>query len=316
MQCHEYRRFEPPEPFRPKTSKRPVESEIASPKESPPASRLWGGKANPFDSIQPQAVVQGSLDNCYLLSALASLARTRPELLKEMISENTGGQSFTICFPGAKDRKVTVEAPTERELAKYTKSTEFGIWPAILEKALGKYLKENKAECLKLLGHELANSNSADLAQHTDGGGRAAMMLQLLTGNPTSGVEIHRRRDPEPSHDLLKSAFHTSDRRLPVVAVIAENNADALKAGLTPKHAYSVLAYDPDTRILTLRDPYGKAMQNSEGLAIETNNGVFRMRLDHFIHLFDELSCGGSESSGTRGFMIIPKHFRTDKQVK
>jgi hypothetical protein len=316
IHCHGNQKSETTEPSRSAPSRRWLECEITALLSPPPASRLWGKHADPTASLRPEAVMQGNVDNCYFLSTLASLASAKPNLLREMIAENAGSGTYTVCFPGAKDKKVTVEAPTERELERYAKSTEWGVWPAVLEKALGKFLKDNKDECLKLLGHELAIKNTSDLAQYTDGGGKAAMMLQLLTGQPASGIEIHRRRDPEPSHDLLKLAFHSGGPLQPVVATISESNAQAVKSGLTPRHAYSVLAYDPESKIITLRDPYGKAMQNSAGLAIETNKGVFRMRLDDFVQLFDELCCSNTSAPAQRGMIMMPRKLSIYKPAK
>jgi hypothetical protein len=267
-----------------------------------PASQLWGSKDQPIDSIRPHAVIQGSAQDCFILAPLASIAAARPELIRDMITDNKDG-SFTVTFPGARDRKVTVAAPSADDLSKYSRATELGSWVPVIEKAMAKYLKDNEQERTRIIGREVSTAQAADLSQLCEKGGKAAMVLQLLTGSPASGVEIHKRRDTQPSHEALVSAFAADKQNQPVVASIGNSNERVLKAGLTPNHAYSVLAYDPDAKIVTLRDPYGKAMPNSEGLAITTQNGCFRMRLEDFVQHFDEL-CLGNQSRASGGAII------------
>src|SRR6185436_1826409 len=95
--------------------------------------------SKPVDSIRVEAVRQGIVGDCFFLAALASLAVACPELIPKMIAALPDGM-FKVNFPGDRELDIIVEAPTTVELALYAKSSQFGIWPAVLEKAYGKYL--------------------------------------------------------------------------------------------------------------------------------------------------------------------------------
>src|SRR5262249_28812147 len=94
--------------------------------------------ANPLDSIRPEAIHQGSIGDCYFLSAMASMANdpVGRQQLHDMIHDNGNG-TYTVTFPGAPDEPVTVSAPADAETALFAQGNKLGTWPAILERAYG-----------------------------------------------------------------------------------------------------------------------------------------------------------------------------------
>src|SRR5262249_2412454 len=105
---------------------------------------LFADKDNPLESIKPEAVLQGRINDCPFLADLAALAGTPDgkQAIKDMIHANADG-TYTVTFPGAPDQPITVAAPTDSELAYYAGGSDCGTWASVLEKAYGKYLDAN-----------------------------------------------------------------------------------------------------------------------------------------------------------------------------
>jgi hypothetical protein len=57
-----------------------------------------------------------------------------------MIRENEDG-TYTVTFAGARSEPITVNRPTLLESVLYTRLTECGYWPAVIEKAFGMYMQ-------------------------------------------------------------------------------------------------------------------------------------------------------------------------------
>ncbi len=92
--------------------------------------------------IQYSDVRQGFLGDCYLMAALAAVAKGDPEIIRNMIRDNGDG-TFTVTFhthsitSGWETKDVTVKA---EDLGKYGQSTDNGeLWPAIIEQAYAEW---------------------------------------------------------------------------------------------------------------------------------------------------------------------------------
>lgn len=266
------------------------------------SSSLYGRFANPLEAIKPEAVLQGDIDDCYFLSSVAAVACGNPDVIRNMVAENADG-SYTVTFPGARDKPVRVDRASIRSADRSTRTSEHGIWPLVLEAAFGKYLSENPREEERILGRQTSVRRLPSFVEYTGGGGRASLVLQLLTGNQVSGIEMHQRRDVELAREALRSAF-SANLSQALVATISNDNQSALAAGLTPRHAYAVVGFDPTNDIVILRDPYGRAKPNQDGKCIETNRGVFRMPVSEFVRNFDELAIGMPGQRQAPGLML------------
>ncbi|MBX9724627.1 MAG: hypothetical protein K2X81_24695, partial [Candidatus Obscuribacterales bacterium] len=75
---------------------------------------LYANVDEPLKSITPEAIHQGYIGDCVFEAVLSSMAQSRPALIKEMIKDNDDG-TYTVTFPGASDKPVTVSAPTVAE---------------------------------------------------------------------------------------------------------------------------------------------------------------------------------------------------------
>lgn len=247
---------------------------------------LYATPGDPTASIKPDAIRQGSINDCYFLSSLSSLAERDPGAIRDMIRQNENG-SYTVTFPGDRQNPVNVNPPTDAQLMTYNHGSERGTWASVMESAYNKYVNENV--------------NWSRTGSDLEGGGAGR---SPLVGNHALGLLTGR----SVNQDLLNfTSRSTTHRRLssavaegrPATAWIAGNSlAGPLKApnesGLQTGHEYGILGYDPSSRTVTVRNPYGAhplvvgEPVNAEGAPRDgQRDGVFRMTLDEFYKNFD-----------------------------
>ncbi|MBX3076678.1 hypothetical protein KF913_22400 [Candidatus Obscuribacterales bacterium] len=221
---------------------------------------LFGGKTNPLDAIKPDAIQQGMIGDCYFESAVAALAATNPEQIKNMITDNHDG-TYTVTFPGDKDQPITVDAPTDAEKGLYNRGGTNGSWANVLEKAYGKYCVENPSHRSPF---NLGGGNT--LPEGADGGeffhGRA---MSLLTGKGRDGDSL-MFTSTETLRAKLTDALAGENKR-PVIAGI-NNGFGNTEDGFYKAHMYSITAFDPngpDGGTVTVRNPWGGADDSTRG---------------------------------------------------
>ncbi|MBI4534199.1 MAG: hypothetical protein HY711_09680, partial [Candidatus Melainabacteria bacterium] len=234
---------------------------------------LYNDKVNPVASIASKAVRQGFVGDCAYMGTLSAVAAFNPQSIVKMIEEK--GKEFKVTFPGAKDKPVTVSAPTEPELARYASGHKYGLWVPVVEKALGEFeRKRSVGWSVPDLAHE-----AIDDGQYLD------YTLQLLTGKKieitgiTLGVE-------DTIHAKLKEACLA---KYPVVADIEPGTPNC--RGLVGNHTYTILSYDAQKHIVTVRNPwgFGEIKRPDGGARDGTDDGVFRMSLVEFCSSFKSI---------------------------
>ncbi|MBX9771903.1 MAG: hypothetical protein K2X29_11055 [Candidatus Obscuribacterales bacterium] len=227
----------------------------------------FGGRP-PLESIRPEAVRQGTEGDCALQATLASMARTNPGAIRDMIHDNQDG-TYTVTFPGDRRHPVRVAAPTDSELAAYGGGSEYGTWPAIIERAYGVHENPNVTVPGDVAAH------SGDTEEHT------RRTMELLTGHHAHDSEVAEMSDPELQRVLARSNRH------PVTALVNGDTrwSDNVQpgSGLQGTHAYSVVGYDPHTHQVTLRNPWGQGEIGGRGHARDGHDdGTFTMSYEEF----------------------------------
>jgi YD repeat-containing protein len=237
---------------------------------------LWGKNSEPLDSIHPEAIDQESLGDCYFVAPVAGMANT-PEgkqQIKDMIEDNGDG-TYRVTFPGDPDHPVTVDEPTQAELARGSKPGKDGIWVAVLEKAYGKYQSKHSEE-----EHEYS-------IDHISNGGSNKTSLQLLTGKEVD-QDFLSDTTKETTHEKLTAAIH---EKRPVTAGTREewgqergwSDGYSDGAGVPMHHAYTVTDYNPETRMVTLRNPWKEGDPKFRARKLDDpDDGTFQMSLDDF----------------------------------
>lgn len=240
--------------------------------------KLWGS-ADPIDSITPEAVDQEQVGDCYFLASVAAVAKTKEgkESIKNMIEDNKDG-TYTVRFPG-NPRAITVDEPTDAELAHGAAAGREGVWVAVLEKAYAKYQAKETGEKPRYM---------------TDGieGGYTNEALELMTGKRVKDLQLENT-SKEEMHKILTSSME-DDR--PVTCEIDDPEGEETErskkgdngAGLPSGHSYTITGYDPETRMVTVRNPWGSGEpKDKDGKTLDGNNdGTFTMSLDDFYRNF------------------------------
>lgn len=243
---------------------------------------LFGDESKDGGGIKALAVRQGSVGNCCFMAGLASLAETSPQTIKNMITSNADG-TFTVRFPAIPDEPFVVSRPTEAERMLYSRSSQSGIWPQLIEKAYGAYL----------IKHGLVKPDARDretgIAQEgSDGGDTIANGLSILATGEVAVVEIAGKSEQEIGASISASLKAGK----PVSLGLHKDEAETQKAGsplegLSNNHAYSVIGYDERSGKVLVRNPWGSGEPSKNGIARDCDNdGVFALTVGELKNYF------------------------------
>lgn len=215
---------------------------------------LYGNEKDPLGSITADGVDQGTIGDCYFLAALASVANSNPQQIKDMIKDNGNG-TYTVTFPNTPGEPFTVSAPTEAELGLYNQSGRYGTWSTILEKAFGAYRQSDVFRRPSNLG------GGNTVAEGADGGGFFGPIRVLTGKNFTLRSTTFNSQDELARQ--LNDALNNGQKRAVVASVgvgLPFWSGETTQAGFQRSHMYSILAFDPkgkDGGTVTVRNPWG-----------------------------------------------------------
>lgn len=284
-----------------------------------------------ISGIRGTDVVQGGVYDCRFLSALASLASSKNgrESIEKMIKSQPDG-SFTVTFPGDSTNPVTVGPLTQTEVRLYARAEDrashssSGMWVPVIEKAYGRYRIDHMSgidRVLRLLKHTIfeARLDSAPIlvgfgASYGSGDDLA---MSLLTDRPTKqlmtwGYEIgtfglgkgyatvrqvqswfDRAKTVKSFEDEQHAALVASSKSGGIATAGTELSQDAATVGLRPGHAYALIGYDVDKRVVLISDPMGKIeFRDGESGSVRdgVNDGIFMLSLTDFNRYFSHLT--------------------------
>ncbi len=257
-----------------------------------------GAKLYGPNGVQSADVRQGYIGDCYLASALAAVAGTRPDAIKQAIKDNGDG-TFTVRFyeVGWDGKKTAHQESVDADLASdgdrpaYANSTEqvegkdfMELWPSILEKAYAAWKGSYDA-----IGN----------------GGNSGDVMTALTGEPCRSAPTQGAGNNDPLWTKMKKA---SDEKRPMTASTGGEEDPRYKdpeAGVYGWHAYTVLGVEEKKagavtdRIVTLRNPWAKRRRNADAAAVgdagnETGGGVFQLKWPEFRRLYDNVVVQGA----------------------
>jgi hypothetical protein len=185
------------------------------------------------------ALHQGSLGDCYFLSALDGKAQKDPQAVQRMMSQNADG-SYQVNLPGASPQHV---APvTDGQIGVGTTTGQNGVWGTVAEQAWEQARPQNQ--------------NNPNHRYDTDQGGQLAQGVEAVTGHVANQQNL--------------SDISTADLRSQLVS--AQQNGKVVTAGtphsfgnppsdqsgdLYAAHAYTVTNYNAKTDEITVRNPWG-----------------------------------------------------------
>ncbi len=232
---------------------------------------LYSHADSPNESIRPKFVKQGSLWDCYFHASLASVADARPDLIKKMIHDNRDG-TYTVTFAGAANQPWRIQSLTESEKMIYGSSTEGGLWPLVIEKAYGEQLRKEYGNMgLGALVDDMLPYQLTNIA------GLSEQVLDKITGQQHDTMFMPMVND----NDLGAALKSACDQHIPMTCGSKLADIRPRPQGLDTHHAYSILKYDSDKHLVTIRNPHG--------VNEETYQGTFQMTLEQLRDNFTDV---------------------------
>jgi len=236
--------------------------------------RLFANRDNPDRSICPEGFIQGQTGNCNFVAAAAGMANLRRGALHSMFTENRDG-SITVNFhdDSCNGRRVpiTVQPPTQAELAYHETGSQHGTYGMVMQMAHGRYFDRNAARGTEVeAGHGWAIHRG----------------LRMLTGEDYS-FNMCRTMTDQALYDRINSNL----RRNTPVSAIFTSVGDSDETGLPAWHHYTIMRMEDDpahpgdrTRAnIVLRNPHGSSgLQNTPADVTDLGNGLIRMSYRRF----------------------------------
>ncbi len=217
------------------------------------------------NDVSPLDVQQGQAGDCYFLAALASLAASDPQMIKDMIHPNLDG-SYTVDFhDGAGALVSTIVKPDlmvrddtgHPTFASFNVDDQHESWVAIIEKGYAQVMG----------GYAIIGS-----------GGDAIIGLQALTGHRYTEYAFTVRQGVDSNY-LLDRIKQSLDNNLPMIAATSGLTPDL---NIVQNHAYAIVGYDPTTQKIRLQNPWRFYEPGSDG----KDDGQFNLSLEDFTRNF------------------------------
>jgi hypothetical protein len=212
-------------------------------------------EGTPFGGATPSPadVKQGAIGDCYLLAALAAVAKANPSIIEGMIKDNGDGTYDVsiyedVAWFGKDLKKKTVKVTQTFPL------DEKGD-PIYAKKATG--LDGKPALWVMLI--EKAYAQLKGGYEDIGGGGDSGEALEAITGKKVKEYDLDEYKDfqIEATLELLTSNGHaiTASPRRPSAKSDLAKEQDA--ADIVRKHAYTLLRYEKASKTIILRNPWG-----------------------------------------------------------
>lgn len=262
---------------------------------------------NGVSGVSVSDIQQGDRPTCYLLGATTALTQQRPKDILKLIEKNKDG-TYTVTFPGLPEtkkksipvipgalpfaqpkieiknaNKITVKAPTEEELKKFThKGLDNSTWVAIIDKAYNQYCQNYglKANYIPFYPKEKAS----DYGMPWEG-------VQALTGNKTEHLTVDFTRDKKIM-DKVEAAL--KDKKVVVACTIGKGDTSPKKGELrmSSAHVFGVMAVNREKNTITVRDPYGDADymgDNKKLITDRSKDGFLELSMEKFNKYFTDI---------------------------
>jgi len=201
------------------------------------------GSTDGYD-IHPNDIEQGKLGNCYFLTALAAVAQSNPEAIRNLIKDNGDGSYDVTLY--AKDRKlafhptiITVKPQfpvNHRGEPAYAGKGDNELWVMIMEKAYA-----------KLIG------NYDEIVS-----GKAENGLEAILGTDVREYNFQKYDEKKIIWIIIKSL----EDKLPITASSSGKGEEPITVApdtiVYGGHGYSIVAIDTDKETILLRNPWGE----------------------------------------------------------
>lgn len=232
------------------------------------------------DGVHYDDVIQGSIANCYMVAAFSSIAHADPSLIEDAIQDNGDG-TYTVRFyeksgyysSSAKPVYVTVDddLPTSGgSSSKYANGRDRKeLWVGILEKAYAQWKG----------GYEQVGN-----------GGISGEVMTALTGKSYGYTNLAHAL-PDTVFNRIKNGA-ASGKPMAAGTYGEKDGVDYTGTGVYAWHAYTVLGAveENGVKYVQLRNPWGQSEHNPDGISDGKNDGIFKMKLNDFVKLYQGLT--------------------------
>ncbi len=223
------------------------------------------------DGVSYDDVIQGSIGDCYLVSALSAVAQTNPKAIENAIKENGDGTYTVRFFEKNSTKQVEIKidgdiAQSASGSARYAKSRDSKeLWVGLIEKAYAQWKG----------GYEAIGN-----------GGYPGEVMSALTGK-SSSYSTNAYAD-----SVFAKIQRGAQGEKPMTAVTygKDSGVDYNGTGVYAWHAYTVLGATEEAgeKLVQLRNPWGSSEPGNDG----KNDGIFKMKLEDFAKLYQGVDIG------------------------
>lgn len=210
--------------------------------------------------IDPNDVKQGALGDCYLLAAMAAVARANPESIRKLIKDNGDGtydvtlQVYKHWFSLSRSPvtvKVTPTFPTASGGSPaYAKTGDMGkdgpeLWAMLIEKAYAQY-----------------EGGYDEIGE----GGQPGQAMEMLTGLDETKIKTNNMTETQ----IINVINTALKQKWPITTYTRDfgkkKDKEARKLKVVGNHAYTPMAVNTTAKTIDLQNPWGK--QHVTGLSI------------------------------------------------
>jgi hypothetical protein len=233
-----------------------------------------------IDGPDPGDVRQGAIGNCYFPAAMAAIAHTDADAIKNMIKENGDG-TYTVTFFDNLYRNP----PTKKEVTidgdLYSRSWGGPIYGS----SLGGSTTKDKMELWYPL-IEKAYAQWKGSYESIGNGGISGDVMAAVLGKDDRYTSLGWA-SPD---DVFKKIKEAETNKWPATAgTHGKDRADIYtNTGVYANHAYSVLGAveENGVKYVKLRNPWGQSEPGYDG----KNDGFFKLELDKFMKLYSSIA--------------------------
>ncbi|MCX6551765.1 MAG: C2 family cysteine protease, partial [Acidobacteria bacterium] len=204
--------------------------------------------------IRANDVAQGMLGDCYWLSALATMAETNPDVIRNAIKDNGNG-TYDVTFYDNNRIPFTITVDNKFPVKRRNGSTPFA--------APGDVSKDNKRE-LWVMIMEKAWAKAKGSFGHSEGGFGAPAM-EALSGKPSQWYALNAGNIPGKATGVLDFKVLEDAAKKGYAMTTGSLNKNAAQHNpyyqgpnpLVSSHEYYISAVDPVKKTITIQNPWG-----------------------------------------------------------
>ena len=238
-----------------------------------------------------ETIRQGHIGDCFCLAPIGAMVHRNPQEVASMFS--MAGEYHCVVKIGTEAVVVALPTDAERAMGRMANNSHDGLWVDLYEEAIGQLHNSLKSP------DQQSDSSIEAIAS----GGSAGRVISDLTGHKVSGFSLEFGKDPAAPAALRDTRLAALRRKLADATgqkrLVTCSTLKPTTPGLTPRHVYALLAYDPIYDTIDLWNPHGNEFipKGPPGLTngYPTQNGLFTIPVPEFVQQFSGMAFEDTE---------------------